>query len=414
MAKTSDRTRGPAIPKTRLRSRDVVREALAGLLQRPGRTVLTLLGPILGLGAFVAVIGLTATASGQISVAFNSQTATQVTVADAGTEDLNGRLLNFPDDADQLVMRLNGVKSAGMTWTLPVTEPRVAASLDPRALGVTATVKAITPHYTDAADAHLASGTSISSFENENRLRVAIVGDGIAQRLGIADVSAQPAIVIDGVPFTVIGVLRSAERDASLVNSVLIPSRTALQIWGPPSSLAPASMLIQTDLGAAELVARQAAIALRPDAPTSLAVTPPPPASAVASVVDQALALLFLALAAVVVTIGAIGIANTTFVSVIERTPEIGLRRALGARPRDIAWQFLAESSALGFIGGLVGSALGTLAVVMTALSHSWTAIMEPAFTVAGPLMGGLVGLLAGVYPALNASRVQPVVALKR
>lgn len=173
-------------------------------------------------------------------------------------------------------------------------------------------------------------------------------------------------------------------------------------------------MLIQTDLGAAELVARQAAIALRPDAPTSLAVTPPPPASAVASVVDQALALLFLALAAVVVTIGAIGIANTTFVSVIERTPEIGLRRALGARPRDIAWQFLAESSALGFIGGLVGSALGTLAVVMTALSHSWTAIMEPAFTVAGPLMGGLVGLLAGVYPALNASRVQPVVALKR
>lgn len=412
--KAQSGTRSAALPRSALRVGDTAREVLAGLLQRPGRTLLTLLGPILGLGAFVAVMGLTATASGQITGAFTTQAATQVSVTDAGTENLDGRMLTFPDDADDLVMRLNGVRSAGVTWTLPVSEPQVSTSLDPRAPAITTTVKAATPHYAEAAGARLASGEQLSLFEDRNNLRVAVLGGGVAQRLGIADISAQPAVSIDGVPFTVVGVLRSADRDASLVNSVLIPSHTALQIWGLPMSLAPATMLIQTDLGAADLVASQAATALRPDTPSAFRIIPPPSPSSVASVVDQSLSLLFLALAAVVVIIGAIGIANTTYVSVIERTPEIGLRRALGARPRDIAWQFLAESSVLGLIGGLVGSAFGTFAVVITALTNSWTAVMDPAVTIAGPFMGGLIGLVAGVYPALSASKVQPVVALRR
>lgn len=404
----------PALPRTALSAGDTVREALAGILQRPGRTVLTLLGPVLGIGAFVAVMGLTATASGQIAATFTAQSATQVSISDAGTDDGTGRVFSFPSDAEQRIMALNGTRAAGLSWLLPVTNPEITRSLDPREIRTTATVKAISPHYLNAAGARLSSGAGISSFENDHRLRVAVVGEGIARQLGILDSQASASVTIQGVPFTVVGMLASAQRDPGLVNAMMIPAETALQIWGLPSTLTPAQMLIETDLGAANLIAHQAALALRPDVPQSLAVTPPPAASALSGQVNQSLASLFLALAAVVVTIGAIGIANTTLVGVIERTPEIGLRRALGARTRDITRQVLTEASILGLIGGTIGTALGTLAVLMTAVSQSWTLIMEPAFTVAGPLLGAVIGVIAGIYPARSATRVQPVVALRR
>src|ERR1022692_5012209 len=90
--------------------------------------------------------------------------------------------------------------------------------------------------------------------------------------------------------------------------------------------------------------------------------------------------------------------------AVLERTEEIGLRRALGARPRHIASQFLAESTTLGTLGGLIGTSLGVLTVVAFAAAKDWTAVVNPAFTLPAPLIGSVVGLLAGAYPALRAS----------
>nr|BFE72346.1 hypothetical protein GCM10020092_056470 [Actinoplanes digitatis] len=119
-------------------------------------------------------------------------------------------------------------------------------------------------------------------------------------------------------------------------------------------------------------------------------------------------------LAAITLTVGAVGIANTTLVAVLERTAEIGLRRALGARPRHIALQFLTESTAIGTLGGLLGTSLGVAVVVLSALLHQWTAILQPWAVVAAPLVGALVGLVAGVYPALRAAWVEPVEALRR
>lgn len=123
---------------------------------------------------------------------------------------------------------------------------------------------------------------------------------------------------------------------------------------------------------------------------------------------------LFLLLAGVCLVIGAVGIANTTLVSVMERTGEIGLRRTLGARGRHISVQFLCESSVLGTLGGLVGSALGVLGVVVVALLRDWTPVIHPLTVTSAPGVGLVTGLLAGFYPAWRASRVQPVEALRR
>jgi ABC-type antimicrobial peptide transport system permease subunit len=111
--------------------------------------------------------------------------------------------------------------------------------------------------------------------------------------------------------------------------------------------------------------------------------------------------------------VGAIGIANVTLVSVMERTGEIGLRRALGATRRHIALQFLLESSAIGIVGGILGASLGTLVVVGVSAYESWTPVLDPYVPFAAPLIGGLVGLLAGSYPALRAARMEPVEALR-
>jgi ABC-type antimicrobial peptide transport system permease subunit len=111
--------------------------------------------------------------------------------------------------------------------------------------------------------------------------------------------------------------------------------------------------------------------------------------------------------------VGAIGIANVTLVSVIERTGEIGLRRALGATRRHIAVQFLLESATMGLVGGVIGACVGTLVVVGVAAYQDWTPVLDPLVPFATPLLGGLVGLVSGAYPALRAARLEPVEALR-
>src|SRR6185295_5571265 len=126
-----------------------------------------------------------------------------------------------------------------------------------------------------------------------------------------------------------------------------------------------ASMLIETRLGAAQVVAERAAATLRPERPELFKVAAPADPRQLRSGVTGDLNSLFLLLAAISLVIGAVGIANTTLVAVLERVNEIGLRRALGARPRHIALQFLAESAALGLLGGLIGTSGGVALTVL-------------------------------------------------
>jgi len=405
------------IVRSRLLIRDLIAEAVAGMLARPGRTVLTILGTVLGVAALVATLGLAKTAGNQIVTRFDALAATSVSVSNRtegfffspSREDVSV----IPWDAEDRITRLNGVVAAG-TMTLVDTEGELMSSVpinDP--LGQTryaVDVIAASPGLFDAVIADLGTGRFFDSGHDLRREPVAILGPAAAARLNINRVDQQPAIFIGDNTLAVMGILDDVARETSLLQSIIIPNGTARELFGTG---APAEVHIRTEVGAAYLIGEQAPIALSPNEPEKLRVRVPPEPRAVRSGVESDVNTLFLVLGGVALLVGAIGIANVTLVSVLERVGEIGLRRAVGAARRHIASQFLVESAAMGFVGGVIGASAGVLVVVAVSANRQWTPVLDVQVPLLAPFAGAIVGLVAGLYPSWRASRLEPVDALR-
>ena len=271
-------------------------------------------------------------------------------------------------------------------------------------------VRAASPGLFRAVRAELTSGRFPDGGHSARGDRVAVLGVNAARRLGISGLDQQPAIYIGDRLYQVIGLVGSVKRQASLLGSVTIPNGTARREF---ALAAPTSVQVETDLGAVKLVVRQAPAALSPSNPSLLQVAAPPDPEKLRAGVENDLNALFLLLGGVSLLVGALGIANVTLVSVLERVGEIGLRRALGAARRHIAAQFLVESAVMGLLGGIVGTSLGTLVVVAVSASRTWTPVLDVWVLLAAPLVGGLIGLLSGAYPSFRAAAMEPVEALR-
>ncbi len=398
------------IERSSLGGIDLLRETIAGISARPSRMILTAMGTVLGVAAFVATIGIAQTASHQVSSRFDTLRATQINAIDLRPDDPEQA---FPDDTGPRLEALNGVVAAGELWIAAERAPvRTLPRIHPLDHLEPLTILAATPSALDAMTLRLRTGRVFDEFHDRRAEPVALLGSAAAQRLGITRVDDGPAVFINDVAFTVLGIFDESKRRPDAVLQVIVPASTAKTFL--PLSQSPHEVLVQVAPGAAGTIGRQLPYALRPQDPDRYSLTVPPDPATLRGNVEADLNALFLILASVALVIGIIGITNTTLVAVLERTPEFGLRRAVGARPRHIALHVLAEAAALGTIGGFVGATLGTLVVLGVSIANTWTAVLDPRLALTAPFIGTLTGVLAGMYPAYRATRVQPAEALRR
>jgi ABC-type antimicrobial peptide transport system permease subunit len=406
----------PGAPRSAFSLRDLFGEITLALTARPARTLLTALGTILGVAALVATLGLAKTAGNQIVSRFDELEATEVSVEPSRNRfgrNQSQTVSAIPWDTEERIARLNGVIAVGTQSDVNLNGrlARAVPVIDP--LGQTEfqlPVIATSPGLFAAAQTQLFTGRFFDEGHSERADQVAVLGPGAARRLNISRVDNGPAIFVGEESLAVIGIIASTERQPELLNAIIIPNGVARERYGLAGV---GEVLIDVEVGAAELIGLQAPVALAPNQPDRLDASWAVPPRRVRSDVQSDVTDLFLILGGLSLLVGAIGIANVTLVSVLERTGEIGLRRALGATRRHIAVQFLGESVALGALAGLLGTSLGILTVVVVSATREWSPVLDSWLPLAAPVVGAATGLLAGTYPAWKAASTEPIAALR-
>jgi len=397
--------------KSWLAARNVFSEAVLAIAARPGRSIITAVGTLVGVGALTASIGIATTTGAQADRQFQSLANTLVTVT--APADSSGQLA-LPLESEERLDSLHGVKAAELQFQVSIGKAGVTA-LPPDADESRSTnvgVIAASPGIFDVSGAQFASGAGFSHLDNDRHLRVAVLGSVAATTLGLGQQSADSTVNIDGVPFLVMGVLSNVTNQSGLLNDAIIPVSVALEIWGPPVS--GASVTIATQSNATSAVAHEAPLMLNPQLPKSLLVIGGSGTLNIQAQVGQDFSGLIRLIGGIALVIGFLGIGAITLLSVIERTSEIGLRRALGARRSIIGCQFVCESAILGFSGGVAGTIIAICVVLAIAQAHQQLAVFPIGVLFIAPLVGMLVGMLAGAYPSLRAARLEPVEALRR
>jgi putative ABC transport system permease protein len=390
----------------RFRPIDLLTEAVTAVARRPGRTALTSLGTTLGAGALVAVAGLGQTVSHQISSRFDARRATEVVVVDTLPASHE---LAFDEASLARLRGLNGVQAAGELWQVAEGLPVSSTLLGPTEA---TPVYAADPGALRALGVQVSQGRVYGGFHERQADRVAVLGRVAALRLGISDLTRQPALFLDGSPYVVLGIAEDVAHRPHTLTAVFIPSGAARSGF-PPSDHAH-EVQIETTPGAGQLIARQAPLALLPEDPERLQAQAPPDPKELRRSVQGDMNKMVALLGGVALLAGMITIASSSLTAVLERTAEIGLRRATGARPRDIAGQFIIEAMTTGLLGGVVGAAVGCAVIAAVALSQRWVAVVDPRLPLLAPAAGVITGTLAGLLPGLRASRIPPVDALRR
>jgi putative ABC transport system permease protein len=191
-----------------------------------------------------------------------------------------------------------------------------------------------------------------------------------------------------------------------------VPLDTARALWHG-AARTQTHGVVRVAPGAAASIVERAALALRPDDPAQLTASGPPDPATLRRRVEGQVQVLFLGAAGVALVVGALGIANTTMVSVLERRSELALRRALGARPSHLARHVLTETAAIGVVSGLGGAVLALVVVAAVCWQQRWVPIVDPRLVLAAPLAGGAVGVVAGWLPARRAAKTDPATAIR-
>ncbi|MCK6449539.1 MAG: ABC transporter permease [Alphaproteobacteria bacterium] len=404
---------------------EAVRSALDALRANVLRSLLTMLGIIIGVASVVAMVAVGTGARERVmeqirSLGSNLIIIVSGSVTSGGVRMGSGsRQTLSQDDAVALEREIGAVQLA-----IPVV--RGTAQIVAAGLNWSTTVHGTSDTFLEARDWTLSGGRNFTPEEMSGAAKVALIGETVAINLFPEGGAVGQEIRIKNVPFTVIGQLarkgqNMAGQDQD--DTILIPLMTAKRrVLGTSQANARAvgSMLVKIrdgeDMKEAEeqirgLLRQRHRLQANQDDDFWMRNLTEVAATRDAS--SRTLAFLLAAVATVSLLVGGIGIMNIMLVSVTERTREIGLRLAVGARPRDILAQFLVEATTLATIGGAVGVVIGAVGAHAAAAVAGWATLIQPESVALAVGFSFAVGVFFGFYPAQRASRLDPIEALR-
>ncbi len=397
------------IPRSRLLAADVLRVASVGLRTRRVRAALSALGVAIGIAAMVAVLGISESSKAGLQAQLNELGTNLLTVAPGQT--FLGKSAQLPEAADRAVRNLSSVRSAAAVTAISSASVRRNQFIEAAETGGIG-IYAADPRLLGTLGGRVLEGRFLNAA-NE-RYPLVVLGSLAAQRLGVNSlvVNGRPVqIFLGDTWFTVAGVIGPQPLAPEMERAALIGYPIAHSLFGTSRH---ASMLyVRADPDRVREADSLLAATADPQNPENTTVSRPSAALQARADAQSTLTAVFLGLGAVALLVGGVGIANVMVISVLERRPEIGLRRALGARAVHIGVQFLGESILLSALGGCAGIALGAAATAGYAQAQGWIVVV-PVLAVAGGVATALMlGALAGLYPAVRAARLAPAAALR-
>ncbi len=377
------------------------------------RALLTMLGIIIGVGSIIALVSVAQGATSGITNLIEGLGANLLNISPGASTNgfirgVGGSVDTLTVDDADAIARLDGVDQVA---------PQVATSAVVVAgdRNTATTVAGITPAFAPVRAYEIWNGAFISEAAYSAALRVAVLGSATADALHLDESAVGTDINVGGVPFRVVGILQPK---GILDDQVLIPLSTLRDHFVAGSSLQSISVSADhaediplTKFRITQLLRERHGIADGEE--DDFTVIDQAQLRSAFGTITGFLSLLLAGIASISLLVGGIGIMNIMLVSVRERTREIGIRKAIGARGRDILAQFLVEALVLSLVGGLIGVVFGVAISALIGALAGWglnvslpTIVIALGFSIA-------VGVIFGVWPARQAARLDPITALR-
>ncbi len=400
-----------------------VKIALRALRVNKMRSALTMLGIIIGVAAVIAMVAVGSGAEERIreqiaSIGSNLIVVLSGSITSSGIRMGTGNAQTLTEDDARAIIR----ECDAAALAAPAVRGGVQVVYGNNNWGTQ--VLGTTPDYLPIRDLHIEKGQPFTTSEVETASKVALLGKTVIDNLFYGENPVGQVIRIKTVPFTVIGTLVPKGQSPTGQDQddvILMPISTAKKkVIGTSQAnyAAVGSLMVQAREGRTDDVQEQMRALLRQrhhlqsNEDDDFTIRNMEEVFQAQETSARVMSILLAAIASVSLIVGGIGIMNIMLVSVSERTREIGLRQAVGAKTRDILSQFLVEAVTLSIVGGAIGIVLGITASILISHFAGWSTVMSAASIVVAFLFSALVGVSFGFYPARKAAYMDPIEAL--